>query len=260
MRGRFLFLGTGGSTGVPVIGCRCAVCLSSSPKNQRLRPSGVIYVEGKALLIDVGPDFRQQALLHQLSDLEGLLLTHTHFDHIAGIDELRIFYIWQNRPFPVLLSLKSFEDLKKRYDYLFEDAKKAGTLTAQLACQVLDPCAGRVKFLGVDICYCYYFQGGMQVTGFRIGNFAYISDIKQYDERLFESLQGVKHLVVSALKEEISPLHFSFQNALDFCRKIGADQTYLTHLSHAVDYDLVASSLPLGVKLAYDGLEVDFEY
>ena len=127
MIGKFLFLGTSASAGVPIIGCKCPVCTSSSPRNHRLRPAGLLQVAGRTLLIDVGPDFRQQALKYQIDAPDGLILTHTHYDHIAGIDELRVYYVRSKKPFPCLLSQESFEDLKRRYYYLFRPSGEAST-------------------------------------------------------------------------------------------------------------------------------------
>ena len=120
MKGSFLFLGTSGSTGIPVIGCKCPICTSSDPRNQRLRPAGWVRIGGTSLLIDAGPDLRGQALKYGIDRVDGLLLTHTHFDHIAGIDELRIFYVRHKKPLPCLLSQETYDELKKRYYYLFQ--------------------------------------------------------------------------------------------------------------------------------------------
>jgi phosphoribosyl 1,2-cyclic phosphate phosphodiesterase len=256
MIGKFVFLGTGGSTGVPVIGCKCPVCTSPSSSNQRLRTSAYLKVEGRSLLIDAGPDFRQQALRYHIDHLDGLLLTHVHFDHVAGIDELRIYCLRQKKPFPCLLSLESLTELKRRYPYLFEPTASG----LQLEVHPLQGNAGEIDFLGVKIGYCSYFQGGMKVTGFRIGHFAYISDIKEYDASIFTSLRGVKKLVVSALFEESSVNHLSLSQAIDFARNVGSSETWITHISHKMDHDLVSSKLPSDVKLGIDGMEIEFEY
>lgn len=260
MRGTFLFLGTGGSAGVPVIGCKCSVCLSKMPQNQRLRTSGLLKLGGQSLLIDVGPDFRQQALRYQIDHIDGLLLTHTHFDHIAGIDELRTFYLKQKRSLPCLLSFESLEDLKVRYSYLFQPIGKAPTLSVQMQMHLLKEDLGEEEFLGIKIGYCSYFQGNMKVTGFRVGKFAYISDIKEYDESVFVSLKGIEQLVVSALFEESSPLHFSLNEAIHFAKKAGAKETWITHISHKMDYETVSLKLPSNIRLGIDGMEIQFEY
>ncbi len=258
MHGKFIFLGTGASAGVPVIGCKCAVCSSASPFNKRLRQAGLIQIEKRVLLVDVGPDFREQALKNQVDRLDGVLLTHTHYDHIAGIDELRIFYLLQKQSLPLLLSKESFEDLKRRYYYLMEARGENASLTAQLDLRVLPEDAGQVDFLGVKISYFSYFQGSMKVTGYRIGDFAYVSDIRDYDEKIFDWLSGVRTLVISALREGPARLMFSIDEALAFSKRVGAEETRITHMNHEVDYATVNPKLPSGMLLAYDGLEIEF--
>jgi phosphoribosyl 1,2-cyclic phosphate phosphodiesterase len=258
MQGSFLFLGTGASVGIPLIGCKCAVCTSPDPKNRRLRPSGLLRIGGKSLLLDVGPDFRAQALHFGIEHLDGLLLTHTHYDHIAGIDELRIFYVRQKKPFPCLMSQETLDTLKVRYAYLFMPLKESITLSAQLDVTVLNGNVGVTDFLGVKIGFCSYLQGGMKVTGFRVGRFAYISDIREYDKSIFSALDGVEELVLSALREEPSQLHFSLDEAVEFSRKVGAKKTHLTHIAHFLDHESTNQKLPSNVQLAYDGLKVEF--
>jgi phosphoribosyl 1,2-cyclic phosphate phosphodiesterase len=259
-KGRFLFLGTAASAGIPVIGCKCLVCTSASPENRRLRPSGLLTLEGKRFLIDVGPDFREQALRHKIDTLDGLLLTHTHYDHIAGIDELRIYYVRSNRHLPCLLSYESLEDLKKRYYYLFQPIGEVPTLSAQLKFTLLQEEMGELDFEGVKIGYISYLQGDTKVNGFRIGDFAYVSDIREYDDSVFIGLKGVKTLVLSALRDSPSPLHLSLEQAVAFARKVGADSTWLTHISHEMDFETMQKKLPPEVSFGSDGLEMEFSY
>ncbi len=256
MQGSFLFLGTGASAGVPLIGCACPVCQSIDPHNQRLRPSGVVKIGDKAFLIDVGPDFRQQALKHKIFHLDGLLLTHTHFDHIAGIDELRVLNFRQKKAFPCLLSKESLSALHVRYRYLF--THEYSSLTTELDCHELPQDSGIIEFCGVKIGYTSYRQGGMKVNGFRIGKFAYISDIREHGEDVYSFLDGVDQLVLSALRREPSHVHFSLDEAVEFSSKIGARQTWLTHLSHAIDHETTRSQLPPNIQPGYDGLEIFF--
>lgn len=256
-KGKFVFLGTSASAGIPVIGCKCAVCTSHSSHNQRLRPSGLLRVGEKTLLIDVGPDFRQQALKHKIDSLDGLILTHTHYDHIAGIDELRIYYLRSKKSLPCLLSYESLEELKKRYHYLFQPIGEVPTLSAQLVFTLLSNDIGEVKFEDLAFRYFSYFQGGTKVNGFRLNDFAYVTDIREFDPSIFVSLKGVRTLVLSALRDEPSPLHLSLDQAVDFAREAGAKQTYLTHISHAMDHETINRKLPSSIQCGFDGLEIE---
>lgn len=258
MVGKFLFLGTGPSTGIPVIGCSCGVCTSDSSFNRRLRPSGFFRIGEKTILVDVGPDFREQALKYKIDQLDGVLLTHTHYDHIAGIDELRVYYLLQKKPLPFLLSQESFDELKIRYYYLLQPVGPSSSLTAQLDMHVLPQERGEIDFLGVKILFFSYFQGPMKVTGYRIGDFAYVSDLKGYSEEIFESLKGVRNLVISALRDGPAKLMLSLDEAIAFSKKSGARSTWITHMNHEIDYHVVSQKLPSGIQLAYDGLEIEF--
>lgn len=256
--GKFIFLGTAASAGIPMIGCLCSVCTSPSPKNQRLRSSGLLKINGKTLLIDSGPDFRIQALKHRVDRLDGVLLTHTHFDHIAGIDELRVYYLQSKEKMPCLLSLNSLQDLRKRYSYLFHTGDSI-TLSAQIEFHVMDKDSGEIDFLGIKIRYMSYFQGGMRVNGFRIGNFAYVSDIRDYDVSIFSHLQGVEKLVLSAPRHEPSLLHLGLEEAVEFAKRVGAKQTFLTHVSHEIDHEKENRKLPPSIQYGFDGLEMEIE-
>lgn len=243
--------------GIPVIGCPCAVCQSESPCNQRTRTSGLITFNNKKLLIDCGPDFRAQALKHHINSLDGLLLTHTHHDHIAGIDELRAYSMWHKTSLECLMSKESAQDLKVRYPYIF--AKHGDNkLIARMELKILENERGSVNFQGINILYVTYEQAGTQVNGYRIGNFAYISDINKFPETIFEDLKGVEILVVSALRETPSPMHFTVDEAVAFSKKVGASQTWLTHIAHELDHETTNARLPPNVRMAYDGLELNF--
>jgi phosphoribosyl 1,2-cyclic phosphate phosphodiesterase len=260
MNGKLLFLGTGSSTGVPCIGCSCSVCRSSDSHNKRLRPSVLIEVNNKILLIDACPDFREQALKYNITHIDGLLLTHIHFDHVGGIDDLRTFYFKNKKPMPTLLSKNTMKDLKKRFYYFFRPKKNKDSICAQLDFHVLKKDFGEIVFQTVKINYYSYYQGSTKVNGFRIGNMAYVTDVKQYDRRLIENLKGIEILIISALREDPSPVNFNIDEAKKFIEKVGAKNVFLTHLAHEVDYEKISKILPKNVHLAFDGLTIGFIY
>jgi len=250
-------IGCGSSAGVPLIGCKCGNCISADPKNRRLRPSIVIAAEGKKIVCDTGPDFREQALTYQIDHLDGIILTHMHFDHIAGIDDTRVYVLGKKEGIPLLLSRAALEDFVVKYGYFFIDS---GVATAKVVPISVDQFPCSMNFCGLNFSLFDYYQQQMPVMGFRIGNFAYATDVKNYDQRLIEALQGVETLVISALKEQSTHFHLGFEEASMIHRAVGAKKTYLTHLSHDVNYEKGLQSLPTGVQLAYDGLEIHFEY
>jgi phosphoribosyl 1,2-cyclic phosphate phosphodiesterase len=260
MRANFTFLGTGSSGGTPTIGCKCEVCCSKSPCNQRLRPAGLLRFENKVILIDSGPDIRLQSLRYGIDHLDGMIITHTHYDHIGGIDDLRSFNCRTKKPLPVLCSAASHDDLVRRYPYMFKLKSADACYTARFMFQLFEHERGIAHFHGINFGYMTYHQGPMQVNGIRIGNFAYVSDIKRYHESIFTDLEGVEILVLSALRNSESYVHFSFADAVEFSRKVGAKITYLTHLSHDIDHDEGNRLLPEEVRLGYDGLQFDFDY
>lgn len=253
------FLGTGGSMGIPVVGCSCSVCRSSHSKNYRLRPSALLKVGKQNILIDAGPDFRYQALRWGVDRLDGVIFTHAHHDHTAAVDELRVYTLRSASFLPCLLSKKTLFDLKRRFYYIFEEAKGLPKLTTHFAPICLPSLSGEVDFLGLKIRYVSYEQAGMQVNGFRFGNLAYLTDIKRYDETIFQMLDGVEHLIVGALRYTDSEQHFSVDQAIAFAKKSGAEKTWLTHIAHELDHDRVNAYLPLNMRMSYDGLELHFE-
>ncbi len=257
MKGKLTFLGTGGSVGIPVIGCSCEVCHSNDPLNQRLRPSVLLHVGQRQFLIDAGPDFRMQALRHGITKLDGLLLTHAHHDHTAGIDDLRPIYYRRQTPLPVLLSSATAQELQTRFFYLFQSNDE--TFISRFRLQVLPDQAGSVMFENLLIQYVTYTQGNMLVNGYRIGDLAYLSDIRHFSPSIFDALEGVRYLIISALRYTPSPLHFSVDEAIDFAKQLKADLVWLTHLSHDLEHHQTSAYLPAHIHLAYDGLEIDFD-
>jgi phosphoribosyl 1,2-cyclic phosphate phosphodiesterase len=254
---RFLFLGTGSSLGIPVIGCSCEVCRSNDPKNRRFRPSGLVTIGKKNLLIDAGPDLRMQALQHQIRHVDGVLFTHIHHDHTAGIDELRVFHFKAKKSLPCLVSKETAQNLMFRYDYMFTP-QKGEIEYPRLALKTLEGTHGQVDFEGCQIGYFTYEQLGMKVNGFRFGNLAYITDIKEYSESIFDDLIGVDILILSALRFTSSHMHLTIDDAIAFAERTHAKQTWLTHISHDLDHEKTNSYLPPHIQLAYDGLSLEF--
>lgn len=256
--GRLLFLGSGGSMGIPVIGCDCPVCTSPSPLNKRLRPSALLTIGDKKILIDPGPDLRQQALRHDIKKIDGAIITHCHNDHTAGFDEIRAFYMRNWQTLPCLCSSFTANDLRVRYAYIFGNTNKQ-KLVPKIDFKELESDRGTVEFLGLSIDYVSFIQAEVPVNGFRFGNLGFISDIQEYPETIFEDFHGVEKLVLSSLRHEPSPLHFSIDQAIAFSRRMGAKQTWLTHIGHEVDHEKTSAMLPDGFLLAQDGLEITFQ-
>lgn len=258
MKGSFLFLGTGASMGTPVVTCQCSVCLSQDRRNHRLRPSGLLKVENQQIILDVGPDFREQALRYGIDHLDGVVLTHGHYDHMAGMDDLRVFYFLKKQTLPCLLSRPTYNELKLRSPYFFEGGGDDVTGGARFQFKVIDELEGDVIFNNLPWTIVSYTQNGMQVTGYRIGSFAYVMDLKEYTPSIFEKLKGVEVLVLSGLRERSSPAHLTLEEALEFSRKVGAKMTWFSHVSHELDHETTNRRLPREAQLAYDGLEVLF--
>lgn len=253
-----LFLGTGGSMGIPVLGCHCEVCRSKDPHNKRMRPSALMTFENKNILIDCGPDFHYQALKYNIDALDGVILTHAHYDHTAGIDELRAFIMRSHKSLPCLLCPETAGDIKRRFYYIFDKEDK-DKLTTKFDLHLLEEQQGVTEFLGLRVGYTSFEQAGMRVNGFRFGDLAYISDIRNFDESIYQQLQGLDVLIISALRFEPSPLHFSVDEAVAFSKRCGVKHTWLTHIAHELDHEKVNAYLPENIRMGYDGLEISFK-
>lgn len=256
-------VGCGSSMGVPVIGCACYVCRSSHPKNKRLRSSLILEDDFGVWLVDVGPDFRQQALSCQIpvkgkGSLHGVILTHAHSDHTAGLDDLRVFNFAQKRSMPLVLSKACYDDIAIRYAYMFEPAKSNQSSRASLCPMILSDLEGSLSIDGLELKYSTHYQGGMPVLGLRIGSFAYLTDVKEYGAHLFEFVRGVDTVVLSAGGLHSVRMHMNLQEAVDLAIQIGARRTIFTHMDHDIDYSYWENRLPQGMSLGYDGLEIDF--
>ncbi len=247
------FLGTGTSQGVPVIACKCSVCMSSNPKDSRLRTSVLIRSANQNIVIDSGPDFRQQMLRAGVDRLDGLVLTHEHKDHVAGLDDIRAFNFSSGVDMPVYSTLAVQEALKREFHYIFANKTYPGVPRVTLHEISHDPFS-----IGDDLWTPLPVRHHkLPVLGFRLGDVAYITDANHLEEETWERLKGADVLVLNALRREPHLSHFTLEEALEIAAKVGARETYLTHISHQLGlHDGVQTELPPGIFLAYDGLVV----
>lgn len=244
------FLGTGTSTGVPQISCQCEVCRSTDPRDKRLRASAIITYQGKRLLIDCGPDFRQQILSASNWQLDALLLTHNHFDHIGGIEDLRVHSA--QGTFPIYARPEVIHSLRERLPYCFPAHHYPGAPVLNLNPIGDEP----FKVCGIEVAPIPVMHN-MPIVGFKIGPMAYITDAKSIDPAVVDSLKGIRLLVINALRKEPHPTHMSLSETLDVVRRINPERTFLIHMSHGIGlHEVVSRNLPSGVELAYDGLKV----
>lgn len=248
------FLGTGTSQGIPVIGSNHPVCLSSNSKDKRLRVSVWISWENHSLIIDCGPDFRQQMLASNCQKVDAILFTHEHADHTAGIDDIRPFNFKQGE-IPIYAHQRVIDNLKCRFEYVFETLNKYPGTPSVATYEVVNNesfSIGDKKIIPVNA-----MHGNLQVFGYRIDNFAYLTDVKTIEKTEINKLRNLDILVINALREEPHDTHFNLKEALDFVTLVQPKKTYLTHISHILGYhDEVQKELPENVFLAYDNLEI----
>ena len=247
------FLGTGTSQGIPVIGSKHPVCLSSDPKDKRLRVSVMVEVDNLTIVIDCGPDFRQQMLSNNVDHLDGILFTHEHSDHTVGLDDIRPFFFKQG-DIPVFAHERVMKSLRQRFDYIFASENKyPGAPSVQE--HIIQNEAFKLKNL--TVVPVNVMHNRVQVYGFRIRDFAYITDAKTIEEEEVEKLKGVDVLVINALRKEPHHSHFNLEEALEFIQKVKPQRAYLTHISHVLGFhEEVQAELPKNVFLAYDNLKI----
>jgi len=252
---KITFLGTGTSQGIPIIGSTHPVCMSTDPRDKRLRVSILIEFEGANYVIDCGPDFRQQMLMHNVNHLEALLFTHEHADHTAGLDDIRPFFFRQG-DIPVYAHKRVIAELKKRFDYIFKTENRYPGAPAVAIQEVVNNNSFTINKLKVEP--INVMHGNLQVFGYRFGNFAYLTDVKTISESEKAKLNDLDVLVVNALREEPHYSHFNLKEALAFVEEIQPKQTYFTHISHLLGFHAeVEANLPENIHLAYDGLQLE---
>lgn len=250
---RVRFLGTGTSTGVPEIGCECDVCRSTDKRDNRLRASVIVYIEGKSILIDCGPDFREQMLGIAFLPIDALLITHEHYDHVGGIDDLRPFCKFGD--IEIYLEQYVSEALKSRIPYCFTEYKYPGIPIIALNEISLEPfkVAGRIEVTPIRL-----MHGTLPIVGYRIGNFAYLTDLKTIPEEEYHKLEGLDVLVINALRIREHISHQNLDQALEKIKRIAPKRTYLTHMNHHFGLHAeMEKILPENVFVSFDGLELD---
>lgn len=250
---KLVFLGSGTSTGVPQIGCRCATCTSSDPHDRRLRASAIVQLDsGKNILIDCGPDFREQILRAGAPELEALLITHSHYDHVGGIDDLRP-YCKGDRHFPTYCQADVARDLRERNPWSFAEKLYPGVPT--FAIHEVE--AGKIfTIAGQEIEPLRVMHASLPILGYRMGRMAYITDCKTLPDETVDRLKGLEVLVINALRHTPHQSHITLEEALAIIEKVKPERAYLTHLSHDMGPEATVE-LPAGVKIAFDGLKIE---
>jgi phosphoribosyl 1,2-cyclic phosphate phosphodiesterase len=262
MQARLTFLGTGTSMGVPTVGCTCSVCTSANPRDHRLRPSILLQwpdpedaSRQRNIVVDTGPDFRQQALRHNLAHIDAVLYTHSHADHIFGLDDLRPLSFAAYRAggvIPLYASGETRSVLERVFDYTFAPS----ATYANRARVEIRPLEVRTRIFEAEFIRVPVLHGEMEIFGFRFGNAAYLTDVSAIPESSFELLQGLDTLVLPALRHHPHPSHATVQQAIGWAERIGARQTWLTHIAHELGHEETNRMLPSNIRMAHDDLEL----
>ena len=252
---RITFLGTGTSHGVPMIGCECATCRSDDPRDRRWRPSILVQLDdGLQVLVDTSTDLRAQALRFGFTRVDAVLFTHSHADHILGLDEMRRFNVLQREAISCFGDAATLADLRRIFRYVFDDrAARGGGVPRLRTFPVAGPfCLGRQLVVPVPI-----EHGSRLILGYRFGPFAYLTDCSGIPDQSWPLLEGVRVLVLDALRDRPHPTHFTVAEAVEAAGRIGAGATWFTHICHDLPHEATCARLPAGIELAYDGLVIE---
>ena len=262
---RVTLLGTGTSSGVPAIGCDCAVCHSTDPRDRRTRPSALLELDDheapsvfagavRNILVDTSTDLRAQALVHQIRRVDAILFTHSHADHVFGLDDIRRFNAIQRGPIACYGDARTLADLRRIFAYAFRPSPAYGGGVPRLA---LFDVAGPFTLGGVEIVPVPVMHGPWPILGFRVGSFAYLTDCNRIPDESWPLLDGVRTLVLDALRHRPHSTHFSVDQALDVVARLAPARAYFTHIAHDLPHAATCARLPPGVELAYDGLVLE---
>ncbi len=249
-------LGTGTSQGIPVVACECNVCRSEDDKDKRLRTSVLVQTPHNVIVVDAGPDFRQQMLREQVHRLDAILITHNHKDHIGGIDDVRAFNWIQKKPMDIYGTESSLDVIRKDFSYAFGEDKYPGV--PQINLHTISNAPFSIQ--NDKITPIEAFHGKMPVLGFRIGDFSYLTDASFIKPEEFDKLRGSKVVILNALRKEKHHSHFSLQQATELLQELAPDKGFITHISHQMGlHREINASLPGNIKLSYDGLRIEIE-
>ena len=248
-------LGVGSSAGTPVVGCQCPTCLSDNPKNKRLRCSAAISTnKGEVILIDTGPDLRTQALAVGLNRVDAVLYTHTHADHLHGIDDLRAFCQIQKKQIPLYGKADAMQHIQQKFGY----AIRAPGDFWDLPVLSLNPVQQAFKFLDIEIMPIPLKHGYSDILGYRIGNMAYLTDVSEIPESSLKLLSGLDVLMLDCLRYQPHYTHINVEQSLSYASQICARDTYFMHMTHEIEYEKLSAELPAHIHVAYDGLKLNF--
>ena len=253
--GQLLFLGTGTSVGVPVVGCSCSVCTSPDPRNQRTRTSVLLGLPGGTLLIDTTPDLRAQLLRERIGRVDAVLYTHDHVDHLYGLDDVRPLCYARGGPMPVHCEEIVEKRIRKAFDYAFQPMPLPGGGVPKLEFARIG--TEPFELLGCGVTPLRLRHGVFDVLGFRFGDVAYCTDTNFIPEETIDRLDGLDVFIVDCLRPSRHPTHFSLEESLAVAKRVNAKRTILIHLGHELDHEATSASLPPGVEIAYDGLTVE---
>ena len=251
---KLTFLGTGTSQGVPMIGCTCEVCKSTDSRDKRLRASVYVEHEGLKILVDAGPDFREQMLREGIANVDAILLTHNHKDHTGGLDDIRAFNYLEKKATQIYCEKYVEDSLRMEYSYAFAENKYPGA--PEWDVHIIDSNPFTIK--GVEIIPIRGRHYKLPVLGYRFGNIAYCTDMNHIPEEEFEKLKGLDHFIINTVRRGHHISHFSLEGALEMAERVGAEHTWLTHLSHQLPVHAeLTAEMPEGVLPAYDGLSIE---
>lgn len=251
--GRIVFLGTGTSNGIPVIGCKCSTCTSSDPRNHRYRCGFFVEAQGSSLLIDTPVELRLALLRSEISETDAVFFTHEHADHICGFDDLKALAERRTRSLPCYALQRTAEVLRQRFDYVTTPNPPGGGVPNVK----IYPIEAPVVVSSMTVVPLRVLHGRLEILGFRIGSVAYITDCSDIPEPTMEALEGIRLLVLGALRHRKHPTHMNVKAATAIAKRVSPDMTLFTHIAHDLEHASVEATLPAGIRMAYDGLEIE---